>query len=157
MNGVQMKSLSDPQSRLEILTRLANIRPDTPRLWGKMNAAQMICHLSDAFLGITGDKAVAPDSGLNLWPMMTWFVLYAPMKWPHGISTRPEMDQLIGGTRPNQFDADVRTLLAAFSKFTGQPRTFQFRPHPMFKQMSEKDWMRWGYLHTDHHLRQFGQ
>jgi hypothetical protein len=42
-------------------------------------------------------------------------------------------------------------------KFTGRPRSFDFRPHPMFKEMSEKDWMRWGYLHTDHHLRQFGQ
>ena len=152
-----MKTLSDPQSRQEILTRLANVRPDTPRLWGKMNAAQMICHVCDAFLGVMGDKAVAPASGLNLWPLMTWFVFYAPMKWPRGISTRPEIDQLIAGTPPSNFEADMRTLLAAFHKFTAQPRTFQFRPHPMFKQMSEKDWMRWGYLHTDHHLRQFGR
>jgi hypothetical protein len=122
-----------------------------------MNASQMICHLSDAFFGVMGDKPIAPVTGLNLWPLMTWFVLYAPMKWPPGVATRPEMDQLIGGTPPSQFDADMRTLLAAFGKFTAQPRSFQFRPHPMFKQMSEKDWMRWGYLHTDHHLRQFGQ
>jgi hypothetical protein len=29
--------------------------------------------------------------------------------------------------------------------------------HPMFGKMSAKDWMRWGYLHADHHLRQFGR
>ena len=152
-----MKTLSDPQSRQEILARLAKVRPDTPRLWGRMNASQMICHVSDAYLGVMGDKPIAPARGLNLWPMMKGFVLYAPMKWPHGVPTRPEMDQQIGGTPPTQFDADVRTLLAAFDKFTAQPRRFQFRPHPMFKEMSEKDWMRWGYLHPDHHLRQFGQ
>ena len=28
---------------------------------------------------------------------------------------------------------------------------------PMFGHMSEKDWMQWGYLHADHHLRQFGR
>ena len=29
--------------------------------------------------------------------------------------------------------------------------------HAFFGEMSERDWMRWGYLHTDHHLRQFGR
>ena len=29
--------------------------------------------------------------------------------------------------------------------------------HPMFGPMSAADWMRWGYLHADHHLRQFGR
>ena len=29
--------------------------------------------------------------------------------------------------------------------------------HAMFGTMSPEDWMRWGYLHTDHHLRQFGR
>ena len=28
--------------------------------------------------------------------------------------------------------------------------------HPIFGRMSEAEWLRWGYLHTDHHLRQFG-
>ena len=151
-----MKTLSNPVSRQEILTRLAVVRPDTPRFWGKMNASQMICHVTDAFLGVMGDKPIELPRGLNLWPLMKRFVLYAPIKWPQGVPTRPEMDQQLGGTPPTQFDADMRTLLAAIDKFTAQPRDFLFRPHPMFREMSEKDWMRWGYLHTDHHLRQFG-
>jgi len=28
--------------------------------------------------------------------------------------------------------------------------------HPIFGGMSERAWLRWAYLHTDHHLRQFG-
>jgi len=28
--------------------------------------------------------------------------------------------------------------------------------HPIFGRMSLWEWQRWGYLHTDHHLRQFG-
>jgi hypothetical protein len=151
-----MKTLSNPDCKQEILTRLALIYPDTPRRWGKMSAPQMICHLSDAFLGVMGDKPIEIPRGVNLWPLMKRWALYTPFKWPRGVRTRPEMDQYIGGTRPTQFDRDMRALLATIEKFTTQPRTFQFRPHPMFKEMSEKDWMRWGFLHTDHHLRQFG-
>jgi Protein of unknown function (DUF1569) len=151
-----MKTLSDPACRQEVLARLAVIAPDTPRRWGKMNASQMICHVTDAFLGVMGDKPVALPRGLNLWPLMRSFVLYAPFHWPHGVPTRPEVDQQLGGTTPSLFENDMRTLIAALDKFTAQPRAFQFQPHPMFRQMSEKDWMRWGYLHTDHHLRQFG-
>jgi uncharacterized protein DUF1569 len=28
--------------------------------------------------------------------------------------------------------------------------------HPIFGPMSESAWLRWAYLHADHHLRQFG-
>jgi hypothetical protein len=153
-----MKTLSNPQFRQEILTRLAKVRPDSPRLWGKMTAPQMICHVNDAFLVVMGDLPIEIPRGFSFWPMLKGFVLYMPTKWPHGISTRPELDQCAGnGTPPAQFEVDKRSLLAAFEKFTRQPRTFHFRPHPMFKEMSEANWMRWGYLHCDHHLRQFGQ
>lgn len=152
-----MKTLRNPLSRQELRARLANVRPDTPRLWGKMTAPQMICHVSDAFLGIIGDKPVEIPGGFTFWPLMKTFVLYAPMKWPPGVPTRPEFDQCNGGgTPPAQFDQDVHNLLAIIDRFSAQPRSFVFRPHPMFKEMSEKEWMRWGYLHTDHHLRQFG-
>jgi hypothetical protein len=103
-----------------------------------------------------GEKPVQLPRGLNLWPLMKPWVLYAPIKWPPGVATRPEIDQALGGTPPAEFAADVRRLLAMVDKFTADPREFAFLPHPMFGEMSEKDWMRWGYLHMDHHLRQFG-
>lgn len=151
-----MKLLNDPLSRVEIETRLRTLTPETPRQWGKMNASQMICHLNDAFLGVIGEKPAEPLRGLNLWPLMKKFVLYAPVKWPHGVPTRPGIDQQIGGTRPGEFACDMQTLLQTIERFIATPRSFEFAPHPMFRQMSEKDWMRWGYLHCDHHLRQFG-
>jgi hypothetical protein len=153
-----MKTLSDPQSKQEIISRFARVRPNSPRRWGKMNACQMICHVSDAFLGIMGEKPMEMPRGFSFWPMMKGLVLYAPMKWPPGVKTRPEFDQCAGGgTPPAVFEADMRKLLDTFERFSAQPRAFEFRPHPMFKELSEKDWMRWGYLHCDHHLRQFGQ
>jgi hypothetical protein len=153
-----MKLLSDSACRQELLARLAMVRPETPRRWGKMNASQMICHLNDCFLGIMGDRPMEIPIGFSFWPFLKWLSLYAPMKWPKGVPTRLEFDQQAGGgTPPAQFESDKRSLLQSMEKFAGQPRSFSFRPHPMFKEMSETDWMRWGYLHVDHHLRQFGQ
>jgi hypothetical protein len=153
-----MKSLRNPQCMSELLSRLKNVRADTPRRWGKMTAPQMICHLNDAFLGVMGEKPMEIPQGFSLWPLMKWVSLYAPMKWPPGVPTRPEFDQVKGhGTPPVQFEADMSCLIGSMKKFAAQPRTIQLRPHPLFKEMSERDWMRWGYLHVDHHLRQFGQ
>ena len=42
---------------------------------------------------------------------MKWIALYAPVKWPAGISTTPELNQNIGGTRPVAFEADVAQLV----------------------------------------------
>lgn len=115
----------------------------------------MVCHLSDSFRGPMGEKTVTPA----LWfarGFVKWFALYVPLPWPKGVKTRPEMDQQIGGTPPADFEADIRELRRLLDRFTRQPRDFEWHPHPIFGPMSEEDWERWGYLHMDHHLRQFG-
>jgi hypothetical protein len=86
--------------------------------------------------------------------IVKWICLYAPHRWPPGIMTRPEVDQHIGGTKPADFAADVEQVVAQLQRVTTQPGDWQ--PHPIFGRMSTAAWMRWGYLHTDHHLRQFG-
>jgi hypothetical protein len=97
-----MKTLRDAGCKQEIIARLQNIGRDTPRRWGRMNASQMICHASDAFLGVMGDKKMEPTKGINFWPLMKGFVLYAPFTWPKGVPTRPEFDQFAGGTPPSE-------------------------------------------------------
>jgi hypothetical protein len=150
-----MKTLLNSGDREEILARLAKVYPANPRRWGKMSAAQMVCHLSDAFRGVMGERAVsrAPWFGRSL---ARWVALYVPLPWPRGFKTRPEMDQLIGGTPPGDFAADLRELRRLLDRFTRHPRDFEWHPHPVFGAMSDRDWQRWGYLHMDHHLRQFG-
>ena len=153
-----MNALNDPDCVRELIERIGRIRPETPRLWGKMTAPQMICHLNDAFLGVMGDKPMEIPRGFSIWKMTKYIALYAPVQWPKGVPTRPEFDQLSGGgTPPAEFELDRRKLIESIHRFSSVPRDFHFRPHPMFKEMSEAQWMRWGYLHVDHHLRQFGQ
>jgi hypothetical protein len=119
-----------------------------------MSPHQMVCHLIDALRMATGEKRVSDDTTTLRRTLVKWIVLYAPLKWPAGILTRPEIDQEQGGTRPVNFDVDVAELEALVGSFSRNPK---FIPvHPIFGSMSRANWMRWAYLHIDHHLRQFG-
>jgi Protein of unknown function (DUF1569) len=88
---------------------------------------------------------------------MKWIALYAPLRWPAGIPTTPELDQTVGGTRPADFDADVAELEMLLTRVAAE-RSDRLAGlvHPIFGRMSESAWLRWAYLHADHHLRQFG-
>jgi hypothetical protein len=151
-----MKSLARERDRDEILRRLRKVRPDSARRWGRMSAHQMICHLSDSFLAVTGRKAVTPATGVLQRTVVKWIALYLPVRWPPGIPTRPEIDQEVGGTRPADFAADVAQLEGLIAFVTSRATPPGWQTHPMFGAMSEAAWLRWAYLHMDHHLRQFG-
>src|SRR4051794_36051251 len=151
------KTLSDPAAKSEILERLAKLRADTVRCWGKMNAHQMVCHLCDSHLLVMGEMTAGDKSNLITRSLIRLIALRAPITWPQGASTVPELDQAAGaGTPPDVFDADRARLIDLIDRFTAAERSFTFAKHPMFGGMSEWEWMRWAYLHADHHLRQFG-
>lgn len=144
--------------RAELLERFARLRPETPRRWGRMTAHQMVCHCTDAFRNILGERPTAParPSGPLRARLLKWIALYSPMRWPHGIQTRPEADQERGGTRPDEFARDLAMLEEASVRFAANLARVSTRPHFLFGKLSEREWARWGYLHLDHHLRQFG-
>lgn len=151
-----MKSLDNSADKREILQRLEDIHLDSPRQWGKMTPHQMVCHLSDGFRMYMGDKKVAPARTGIPRPILRFVAIWVPLRWPKGFRAAPELDQLVGGTRPAEFEADKGQLRDLIARFTRIPKDYAFQPHPHFGQLSDKEWMRLAYLHADHHLRQFG-
>ena len=151
-----MKTLASAGDKAEILRRLKTLGPESARRWGRMSAPQMVCHLSDGFRMCLGQKDVRPVDSWVWRSIVKPVALYLPLPWPPGILTRPEIDQECGGTRPADFDVDVKELETLLDVVTAPPLHFSGRSHPMFGPMSDTDWLRWGYLHMDHHLRQFG-
>lgn len=150
-----MKTL-DAAGTKELIERLQLVRADTPAGWGKMNAHQMVCHLNDSYALAMGLQSASEDITFLNRTLVRWIALRAPLTWPKGVPTRPEMDQLAGGTPPAEFVRDVAALAAAIQRFGKQPRDFEFSRHPIFGDLTEWKWLRWGYLHADHHFRQFG-
>jgi hypothetical protein len=151
-----MKTLARARDKAEVLERLRRVRHDSGRQWGRMSAHQMVCHLSDAFRMALGQKPVSRASGPLSATIIKWIALYAPMRWPPGIVTRPEVDQEVGGTRPVDFDADVAEVERLVEIVATARAPFPWPAHPIFGRMSHAEWLRWAYLHMDHHLRQFG-
>jgi Protein of unknown function (DUF1569) len=151
-----MKTLARRRDRDELLRRLRTVRPDSARRWGRMSAHQMICHLCDACRMAIGQQMVTPSTSRLKRTAGRLVALYLPVRWPREIATSPELDQSCGGTRPGAFDADVEDLIARMEAMAAEPQVLEGQVHPVFGRLSRAAWLRWAYLHADHHLRQFG-
>jgi hypothetical protein len=148
-----MKTLFDPAPIEEIQGRMERLRADAPALWGKMSAAQMVCHLIDAFRIPLGEEPVTVRwMPLRIYPLR-WFFVYV-LPWPKGkLPTTPEFQR----TKPTDWAADQVAWKAALERFVEHGRKGEpFGAHPAFGILSAKEWGRLVYLHCDHHLRQFG-
>ena len=152
-----MKTLGRASDKAELVARLRTLRPETARVWGRMSVHQMVCHVGDSFRMCLGEQAVTPRSGPIQRTLLKWVVLYVPLPWPAGITTSPELDQARGaGTCPSDFAADVARVEVLMDASTTRDVRFEWPLHPIFGRMSAAAWLRWAWLHTDHHLRQFG-
>jgi hypothetical protein len=151
-----VKTLAQPRDTAEILARLERLRPDSGARWGRMSAHQAVCHLADSFRFAVGERPAHAAPGLLGRTVVKALALYAPMKWPAGIATAPEVDSAREGTPPGEFASGRAELASLVGRFAARPGRLDDRVHPVFGRMSESAWLRWGYLHADHHLRQFG-
>ncbi|HUV97635.1 MAG TPA: DUF1569 domain-containing protein [Acidobacteriaceae bacterium] len=151
-----MKTLRDASVQREIRSRLASVSREDSARWGLMSVDQMICHVRDAYWVGLGEKNVAMVATPVPRPVMKWLALRVPMQWRPGFKSAPEVAQDVDGTRPVEFESDRAALLSVVEQFCRQLPD-PCVPHPFFGRMTTNDWWRWGYLHTDHHLRQFGR
>jgi len=152
-----MKTFAHDRDKAEIVERLRALQPTSTRRWGRMSVHQMVCHLSDCYRMVTDGRVVTRTATPLPQPVMRWLALYGPFRWPPGVVTSPEVDQSVGGTRPVEFARDVAEVEALIGAMTTRQRgRLEGQTHPAFGPMSESAWLRWGYLHADHHLRQFG-
>ena len=148
-----MSTLADPRVRAACRERVQRLNPNASPKWGRMTARQMVCHLNDSFRVGMEEKYASPATSFVQRTLVKWIALRAPIQWPAGVPTRPEIEQGVGGTPPAEWESDRAELLGLMDAFA-ERRTFGV--HPTFGKMSERDWLTWGYRHVDHHLRQFG-
>ena len=151
-----METLKHVACRAETAQRLRRLSTESPRQWGKMTANQMVCHLTNSYQMATGERPAKDRSSLWTRTGLKWRFLYAPVPWPKGVPTSPRNDPQRDGTKPTDFAQDLERLIQRFDAFVAAAQAGQCSRHPLFGALSPKQWLRWGYLHADHHLRQFG-
>lgn len=147
------KTLAIASGREEIARRLASLTPDAVRRWGTMTVGGMLCHVDDSYKVVMDERPLFATK-IDVPKGLAKFVaLRLPMRWPRNLPTGDNLRQGAGGTPPCEFEIDRARVLETLGRFCAC--TTLIAQHPFFGNMTSADWMRWGYLHADHHLRQF--
>lgn len=149
-----MKNLFEEARAAEVKERLALLRPDSGRQWGKMNPAQMLAHCSKGFEMATG-KISPPRMmiGRLLGPLAkkSLIVNGEPMRR----NSMTEKSLLV--TDQRNFEMERLRLIESMDRFTaGGPGICTTHPHFFFGPLTPVEWAALQYQHLDYHLRQFG-
>ena len=145
-----------PAQMAAVRERMSRLTPDRHPLWGTMTPHEAVCHLSDALRHPLGDRsAVIPPPSWFRHVLLKWLVLWVIPRYPKGAKTKASFDPRREGTKPGDFARDVAALDALTEQFILGASSIKVE-HTRFGPMRERDWLRWWWMHTDHHLRQFG-
>ena len=147
-----MKSLWEHKTREDLLARARRLTPAHRALWGKLTVDRMLAHLVDAFRMGMGEIEVRQRRIplLGRWPFNVLFIRIVGM--PRNAPTVREIIE----RPPRSIDAELRELEAAMDRFASRHERTDWPRHPAFGKLSRRWWGVLGYVHTDHHLRQFG-
>jgi hypothetical protein len=133
------------------------VQAGSQRRWGTLTAHEMLCHLGDAAAMVLEIRPRPHPVPLRRRPLIKGLGLWSPIPWPHGWPSSPSLDPKAGGTRPSLFDKDLARAIEGLEGIAAAAPAALTPAHGFFGTMSELDWQRWAFRHTDHHLRQFGQ
>jgi hypothetical protein len=149
-----VKNLFDAAAVEEVKARMARLRPDSERLWGKMNPAQMLAHCSAAIgmaVGETRPPRILLGRLLGPLAKKSLIVNGEPMR-------RNSMtEKCVLVTDDRDFAVEKQRLRESIDRFAaGGPGICTKHPHFFFGPLTPVEWAVLMHQHLDHHLRQFG-
>ena len=148
-----MKNLFEAATVEEVKKRVARLRPDSDRLWGKMNPAQALAHCSAAMEMAVGEKLprrILIGRLLGRLAKKSMIVNEKPM--PRNART----DKSLVVSDERDFVAERQRLSEFIDRFAaGGPGVCTKHPHFFFGPLTPVEWAALMYQHLDHHLRQF--
>ena len=148
-----MNSLLDSSESARFTERLRAVQPDSPAVWGKMDAAQMLAHCRTPLQLATGEVKLKRSLLGRLLGGLVKGKVVGPEPFKHDLPTDPRFRV----ADPRQFAEEHAAVLALVSKFSEAGLEGVTRePHPFFGSMSPAQWDTLMWKHLDHHLRQFG-
>ena len=147
-----MKTLWNVSTRRELLARARRLTPASQPRWGSFTVDRMLAHMVDAFAMGMGEIEIRPRNVpvIGWWPFNVLFIRLVGM--PKNAPTARE----IISRPPSSIDAELLALEQAMNRFAAQHERKDWPVHPVFGKLSRSSWGMLGYVHTDHHLRQFG-
>jgi transposase InsO family protein len=138
----------------EAKERIALLRPESARLWGKMSAAQMLAHCS-ATMEMAVGMTLPPRRfvGRILGPIVKKAILTEGE--PFRRNSPSDKSLIIHGDR--DFETERERLYGLLDRFqAGGAERCTRHPHSFFGALTPTEWASFMYIHLDHHLQQFG-
>jgi hypothetical protein len=139
----------------EVIGRIENLRPDTQRLWGKMDVGQMLAHLCVSYeMVYEPEKHKKPNVLMGL--VLKLFVKrIVTNEKPYGKNspTAPAFKM----TTEKVFLTEKARLIEYIEKTCNLGENeFDGKGSMSFGKMNKTEWNNMLYKHLDHHLKQFG-
>jgi hypothetical protein len=148
-----MKNLFEPIAVSEIKERMAHLRRDSERQWGKMDPAQMLAHCS-AWMEMASGLKSPPRSLIG---RVFGRVAKATVLNEEPIRRNMPTEKSLIVSDEREFEVERHRLLEWTDRFAaGGPSKCTKHPHSFFGPMTPTEWATMAYKHMDHHLRQFG-
>jgi Protein of unknown function (DUF1569) len=148
-----MKNLFEAATVEEVKGRLAQLKPDSERAWGKMNPAQALAHCSAAMemaMGAKKPPRIFIGRLLGRFAKKSMIAKEKPM--PRNVGT----DKSLVVSDERDFGVETQRLSEFIDRFAaGGPGACTRHPHFFFGPLTPVEWAALMYQHLDHHLRQF--
>jgi hypothetical protein len=152
--ALAMKNLFDATRVEEVKQRIARLRPDSQRQWGKMNAPQAVAHCSRGLELALGDlRPPRALLGRIVGPLIK------PKVFRNDEPFRRNTPTVEGLVVQDERDLakECARLYGVIDRFVAAgPKGCTKHPHSFFGPLTPEEWAILMYKHLDHHLRQFG-
>ncbi len=144
------KNIFDKGEKEQVMGRIQSLHSGQERLWGKMDASQMLAHLQISIAVALGQMQVQENRLLKTILSLFKSVLYnnRPMK-----KNLPTGRPFITSNNARIFEEEKQKLLTLLTRFS--PEMIQNPNYPFFGKLTHEQWGKAVWKHIDHHLRQF--
>lgn len=148
-----MKNLFEAATVEEVKGRMAQLRPDSERLWGKMNPAQAVAHCSAGLELAVGDRT--PPRVL-VGRIMGWIVKPLVLRNDEPMRRNSPTIKDLVVLDERDLGTERERLRGLIDRFAASgPAGCTAHPHSFFGRLTPEEWAILMYKHLDHHLRQF--
>ena len=149
-----MKNLFQPETVAELKTRLTQLRPDSPRQWGKMTPAQAMNHCARGMELALGDRR---PPRMFIGRIIGGLIKSKAFQESEPMRRNSPTVPGLTVTEDCDFAHDRDNLCAIIDRFAAcGPAGCTTHPHSFFGRLTPDEWSMWMYKHIDHHLQQFG-
>jgi len=148
-----MKSIFNKEDNQAMIARINQLSSGSTPLWGKMNAGQMLAHVSVAMQVGFGEVKLKRGLMGILFGRIAKKQMVNELPFKQGLPT--DKNFIIKNTV--DFEEEKSKVLLLVKRFAEKgPSAITGEPHPFFGKLTTSEWDLLSWKHLDHHLRQFG-